>query len=312
MKRIEFSNQCVIVTGAGGGIGREIARMLATRGAQVVVNDYGGDLHGNAGISQRAEAVVGEIELDGGRAIASAVPVGSAEAAEAIASAALAAFGRIDAVVNNAGVTDFGASCDIDMEKLERVMRINYWGAFNLMRAAWPAMRQQQYGRILNVMSSAILGIGHLVAYSASKSALIGLSAEAAIEGKADNILVNGLFPAGYSRMVEGSDAPHRDWMKTHFQPEKVAAAVTHLISRQMRTSGEIYTAGAGRVARVAFAVNDGFFDQAITPEKVAEHFDQVRDMSQASIGTSCWDLDSRYLKWAPWTGGDQGVRSMN
>ena len=312
MNTIDFSDQTVIVTGAGGGMGREMARMMAARGAKVIVNDYGGDIHGNEGTSQRAQAVVNEINAKGGIAIASSVPVGSAGAAEEIAGAALAAFGRIDALINNAGVTDFGASYDIPLEKLERVMRINFWGPFHLMRAVWPTMQEQKYGRILNVMSSAILGIGHLVAYSASKSALIGLSAEAAIEGKADNILVNGLFPAGYSRMVEGSDGPHRDWMKKYFQAEKVAAAVTFLVSRQMRDSGEIYTAGAGRVARVAFAVNEGFFDEAITPEKVADNFSQVRDMSQTEVGTSCWDLDSRYLKCAPWTGGDQGVRGMD
>lgn len=311
MGKVDFTGQAVIVTGAGGGMGKEMARMLAAHGAKVVVNDYGGDIHGHAGSDNRAQIVADEICAAGGTAIASNVAVGTAEAAEQIVGTTLAAFGRVDAIVNNAGVTDFGAVADIPMEKLERVMLVNFWGPFNLMRAAWPAMQKQKYGRILNVMSSGILGIGHLVAYTAPKAALIGLTNEAAIEGKGDNILVNGLFPAGYSRLVERSDPPHRDWMKKYHLPEKVAAVVTYLVSNQMQSTGEIYTGGAGRISRVAFANNDGYYDDHITPEKIAENFDQARDMSDVQIHTSCWNLDSRYLKWCPWTGGEAGVRSM-
>src|SRR5689334_14174423 len=178
MNKIDFSNQVAIVTGAGGGMGRDMALILAERGAKVVVNDYGGDILGHAGASAKAEAVVKEIRDAGGTALANATAVGTPEAAHDIVQCAMDAWGRVDILINNAGVTAFGGLAEIPLEDVARVVGINFWGPYLLMREVWPIMKQQGYGRILNVSSTASLGMGTITPYSASKAGLIGLTTD--------------------------------------------------------------------------------------------------------------------------------------
>src|SRR5437870_1441895 len=142
MKKIDFNNQVAIVTGAGGGMGRDMALILAERGAKVVVNDYGGDIVGHAGNSAKAEAVAQEIRSHGGTAIANASAVGTPEAAQAIVKAAMDAYGRVDILINNAGVTAFGGLAEIPLEDVARVVGINFWGPYTLMREVWPIMKK--------------------------------------------------------------------------------------------------------------------------------------------------------------------------
>jgi NAD(P)-dependent dehydrogenase (short-subunit alcohol dehydrogenase family) len=220
-------------------MGRSIALLLAERGASVLVNDYGGDEFGNPGTSREAEAVVAEIRAAGGKAIASSVTVGDGAGADAIVNAALAAFGRVDVLINNAGGSTIAPLDDLTDAALERVMRTNYWGAYMLIRRVWPHMRTQQYGRIINVCSSAVLGIGTIAPYSSAKGAMVGLTHEAAIEGKPHDILVNGTFPAGYSRLAAKSAEDARRWMETYFQPEFVAQAYAYFASHDMQHTGE-------------------------------------------------------------------------
>lgn len=302
MKKIDFNGQVAIVTGAGGGMGRDMALTLAARGAKVVVNDYGGDITGHAGSAAKAQAVVDEIRAAGGTAIANGAAVGTPEAAQAIVKAAIDTWGRVDILINNAGVTAFGGLDEIPIEDVARVVGINFWGPYLLMREVWPIMKTRAYGRVLNVSSTASLGMGTITPYSASKAGLIGLTTDAAVEGKPLGILVNALFPAGHTRL-SGDDltAPeHAAWFRRYFQTGKIAQAVTFLVSREMQHAGEVYDVGAGRVAKLGFFSADGYFDPALTPESVAAHFDEARDLSKGEFVSSCVDATLRYAEFCP------------
>jgi NAD(P)-dependent dehydrogenase (short-subunit alcohol dehydrogenase family) len=305
---IRLDGQSAIVTGAGRGMGRSIALALAQRGASVLVNDYGGDEFGNAGTSREAEAVAAEIRAAGGRATANSETVGDGAAADAIVAAALQAFGRIDILINNAGGSTIAPIDELEDAALEKVMRTNYWGAYMLIRRVWPHMRRQGYGRILNVCSSAILGIGTIAPYSSAKGAMLGLTHDAAIEGKPHNILVNGTLPAGYSRLAAKSAEDQRRWMETYFQPELVAQAYVYFVSREMQHGGDLYSVGGGRVSRIAIFNNDGYFNRELTPELVAANIDRIRDLEAAVHVGSSIEENMRNTKWLPWTGGRSGT----
>jgi NAD(P)-dependent dehydrogenase (short-subunit alcohol dehydrogenase family) len=305
---ISFENQVAVITGAGRGMGREMALMLASRGAKVVVNDYGGDPEGRPGNSQVAESVVMEIRNAGGTAVADASTVGDSAAADRLLKLTLDAFGRLDVLINNAGGSTIAGIADLADEDIERVMRTNYWGPYLLLRRAWPIMQRQAYGRILNVSSSATLGIGTVAPYSSAKAALLGLTAEAAIEGKPHGILVNAIFPCGYTRLAAKSQEDARRWMEVSFPPALVARAVAYLVSSSMTASGEIFSVGGGRVSRMALFNNDGYFNRELTPELVAEHFEQIRDLSEAKPVHSSREENERYMSWLPWTGGRTGT----
>jgi NAD(P)-dependent dehydrogenase (short-subunit alcohol dehydrogenase family) len=314
VKKIDFNGQVAIVTGAGGGMGRDMALTLAQRGAKVAVNDYGGDILGHAGAAAKAEAVVKEIKVAGGTAMANASAVGTPEAAHDIVRCAMDAWGRVDILINNAGVTAFGGLAEIPLEDVARVVGINFWGPYLLMREVWPIMKQQGYGRILNVSSTASLGMGTITPYSASKAGLIGLTTDTAIEGKPLGILVNALFPAGHTRL-SGDDltAPeHAAWFRQYFQTSKIAQAVAYLVSREMQHAGEIYEVGAGRVAKLGFFSADGYFDPELTPESVAAHFEEARDMTKGEFVASCVDATLRFAEFCPRPGSATNILPKN
>ena len=309
MENIDFNGQVAIVTGAGGGIGRGIAMLLAQRGAKVLVNDYGGNAFGAAGNSAMADAVVAEISKAGGEAVANATPVGSAAAARSIADAAVQAFGRIDVLVNNAGIVNYENVETISDADLDRVIETNFLGAFRLLRAVWPVMQKQGYGRILNVASNSSLGFGGMTAYASSKAGLMGLTADSARQGQPLGILVNSLLPAAATRMATSHPdgdtiAPgFNKWLSTYFQPDKVAPAAVYLVSKVVTFCGEHYSAGAGRISRIAHIATDGYHSSALTPEAVAEHIDQIRDTSCAQVVTSGPEELQRYMGIAPFPG---------
>jgi NAD(P)-dependent dehydrogenase (short-subunit alcohol dehydrogenase family) len=305
---IRFDGQVAIVTGAGRGMGREIALLLARRGATVLVNDYGGDPEGHAGTIEPAVDVVEQIRAEGGKAEPDATTVGTSAGADAIVDTTLNRFGRVDILVNNAGGSTIAPIDALADDDIERVMRTNYWGAYLLIRRVWTHMRRQNYGRILNMCSSATLGIGTIAPYSSAKAAMIGLTCEAAIEGKPAGILVNAVFPAGYTRLAAKSQEDARAWMEKYFAPGLVAQAVAYFVSREMAHTGEIYGVGGGRVSRIATFNNDGFFDRELTPEKVGEHMNEIRDLGSATHVGSSMEENMRYTRWLPWTGGRAGT----
>lgn len=306
---IRLDGRVAIVTGAGRGMGRTHALLLAARGARVLVNDYGGSQSTlTPGSISHAQAVVDEIRAGGGEAEADVTMVGTGQSARVIVEHALDAFGRVDILINNAGGSLIGEPDAFDDEEIEGVLRTNFIGPYMLLRRVWPLMREQRHGRIVNIMSSAILGAGHLGPYAAGKAGLLGLTHDAAFDGRPHNILVNGVFPTGASRLTETSQEDVARWYRTYFQPEKVSALIAYLCSEELDVSGEVFNAGGGRVARLAVFDNDGVFEPAITPESIAGNFAAIRDMSAPTIIPTLWAQTERYFAHIPWTGGKAGL----
>ena len=304
---IDFHGQVAVVTGAGGGLGHSIAQELARRGAAILVNDYGGDVKGHGASSTRAEQAAAAITATGGRAVADASAVGTPEAARAIVAHALDAFGRIDILVNNAGIArpmPFAEASDADLA-LE--LQTNLLGPYALMRAAWPVMRAQGYGRILNVSSNASLGIGHNDSYATAKAGLIGLTLDAACAGQAHGILANALMPVAFTRMIEGIPDPvFVAWFRQHMAPEKVAAPICYFLSRESTVNGRILSAGGGRLARVVFAENAGIVG-AVDAESTRARLDAVLDVQQVRVIESSADELKLYTAEFPYEGHGSG-----
>ncbi len=280
---VRFDGRVALVTGAGGGMGRAYALELARRGAAIVVNDYGGSMMGVPGDVARAQGVVDEIRAAGGKAVANGDAVGDEQAAACMVALAREHFGRLDILINNAGIAAPGPITQTSAQRLATVYATNLIGPHLLMRSAWPVMAEQRYGRILNISSNAALGIGGNSPYAATKAGMIGLSLDAALEGSGHGILVNALMPCAYSRMIEAVPDPEFvAWMRDNFQAEKVVAAALYLLSEQSEVTGMVFSAGAGRIARLGFVENDGIIAEAIDPEQVRTSIKQVVDLADA------------------------------
>lgn len=280
-----MSGLAVIVTGAGSGIGKAIATSLARRGARVLVNDYGGGTDGTGEGSDRAKLVAEEIIAAGGSAVASCDAVGSADAAARIRDAALDAFGQVDALVNNAGIMVPAAIDEISDGDFSRVVETNYRGPQRLIQAVWPIMKRQKFGRIINVSSNASLGFGSLSAYGSSKAAMLGLTADLAVEGEGYGILVNSILPVAATRLT-GAAEEHAaaistvftSWLKDNFQPEKVVPIIEYLLRQDCTVSGRHFTIGGGRVALLSWAINDGYFNIALCESDIANNISAILD----------------------------------
>lgn len=290
--KLRFDGEAAIVTAAGGGIGRATALLLAERGARVLVNDI--DI-------EAARAVAAEIDATGESAVPEGSAVGSADFAEAILGAAMAAFGRVDMLINNAGVSrprSFGEDSDAD---IEAVCAVNFMGPYRLMRAVWPVMKAQGGGRIVNTSSSAALGSGMSGAYAPTKAALIGLTKEAALGGAALGIRVNALMPSASTPLLRNHpEQSFRDWMSRHFPPERVAVVTAFLVAKECPLTGEILTAGGGLVGRVAFIRARGHLDTDLTPESVQDNLDAILDVSDGELLSTQKDLQEIYFRAFP------------
>jgi NAD(P)-dependent dehydrogenase (short-subunit alcohol dehydrogenase family) len=282
---IDLTGRVAIVTGAGRGIGRETALALARRGARVLVNDYGGGASAaKPGSGEVAAAVVEEIAALGGEAVANATPVGNAEAAEAIVGAALDAFGRIDILVNNAGGNITTGVEQLDDTRAETIFDSNFTGGWMLLRKCWAPMREAGFGRIVNVMSGAMLGLPGRSVYASAKAAYLGLTAVAAAECKPHDIRVNGVWPTANTRLMQGIDDPAMIEHMKAYPPHLVAEAIAFFCAPQCKATGEFYDVGGGTVARIAFSRATGFSDPELTAESLAAHFDTARDMGDAVL----------------------------
>ena len=305
---IDFTGQVAVVTGAGGGMGRAYALELARRGAAVVVNDYGGSVRGEQdGSIGPAERVVAEIEAAGGRAVANGAAVGSAANARAIVGQAVEAFGRIDVLVNNAGTAFPGPFTAFDDEALERQYATHLIGGHHLMRAAWPHMVAQGYGRVLNISSNGVMGVGENATYAAAKAGMIGLTMDAAVEGRPHGILVNAVMPTSYSRMVE--QIPDRAvvaWFRDNLKPEQVAAAMAWFLSRACTVTGRTLLTGGGRLSSLVLAETGAFVDPAISAEVVDARIAEVLDESALTPVHTQAEAGARYFAHFPWTAGDR------
>jgi NAD(P)-dependent dehydrogenase (short-subunit alcohol dehydrogenase family) len=282
MQRLE--GRVAIVTGAGGGLGRQHAMLLARRGTAVVVNDIGGKGTWQGRPASNADAVADEITRSGGRAIPDHHSVCSADGAEAIVDSALDAFGRVDVLINNAGVLRSAPFDETTDDLFDEVIDVNLRGAFRVSRAAWPAMRDQGFGRIVNTTSnSGLLGIAGSSAYGTAKAALFGLTRVLAIEGAEFGIKVNAVAPLAYTRMAATSRAAPQAWRDgvgddwaRQLDPALVSPVVAWLASPDCTVTGEVLSAGAGRVARFFLGLTPGHYSPQLTVEEVDDHFDQI------------------------------------
>jgi NAD(P)-dependent dehydrogenase (short-subunit alcohol dehydrogenase family) len=275
MADIRFDGRVAIVTGAGGGLGREHALLLAARGAKVVVNDLGGAVDGTGGSAGPAERTAKEIEGLGGVAVADSSTVATPEGGQAIVDTALEAFGRVDVVINNAGILRDKAFHNLTPELLDPVLDVHLKGAFHVTRPAWVRMREAGYGRVLLTASNAgILGNFGQSNYGAAKMGLVGLARVLAQEGARYGIKANVLAPIARTRMTEellGPLAPKLD-------PRLVAPVAAWLVHEDCPVTGEIYSVGGGRVARFFVGLTEGYVNPELTLEDVRDHFDLVRD----------------------------------
>ena len=273
---MNFNNRVAIVTGAGGGLGREHALALAKRGAKVVVNDLGGARDGSGGSATAAEAVVAEIEAAGGEAIANAASVTDVAAVEAMVQAAMAKWGRVDILVNNAGVLRDKTFAKMEIEDFRFVVDVHLMGAVNCTKAVWEIMRQQNYGRIvMTTSSSGLYGNFGQANYGAAKMALVGLMQTLSIEGAKNDIRVNCLAPTAHTRMTEdlGAALP-----LDQLGPDLVTPGLLYLVSEEAPTRC-ILGAGAGGFERAYVTLTQGIrVVGEDAPEQVATRFAEISD----------------------------------
>jgi NAD(P)-dependent dehydrogenase (short-subunit alcohol dehydrogenase family) len=286
VNELNFEGRVAVVTGAGRGIGRAHALLLADRGARVVVNDLGGSMQGVGADPEPAATVAAEIVGAGGVAIADNSDVSTGAGARALIDAAVEQFGRIDILVNNAGIIRWAGMPEVDAEALAQHHAVHVGGSFNTTRAAWPHMVEQGYGRIVMTTSSGIFGLLENLSYATAKAGVIGLARSLMTEGAAHDIKVNVIAPAAMTRMagrsadeteaLDRADAPTSAAMA----PDLVAPMVAFLAHEDCPVSGEIYAAGGGRFARVFIAQAQGYVHSAPPPtiEDIAQNWGTIND----------------------------------
>ena len=270
-----YDGKVAVITGAGGGLGRQHALLLAERGALVVVNDLGGNVEGAGADASAAQKVVDEIRAAGGDAVANHDSVSTPEGGEAIIQTAVDAYGRVDIVINNAGILRDKTFHNMTPDLVDSVIEVHLKGAFNVTRPAWILMREQKYGRIISTSSAAgIFGNFGQANYGAAKMGLVGFTRVLAAEGAKYNIRANAIAPLALTRMTENLMGALGDKL----DPSLVTPIVAWLAHEDCDVSGEIYSVGGGRVARVFIGETQGFFKPGLTLEDVRDNWSQIRN----------------------------------
>lgn len=296
---VSFNGDVVLITGAGRGLGRSYALLLAARGARVVVNDIGAESDGSNPSAQPAETVAAEIRAAGGEAIANSSDITTEAGAQAAVDAAINHFGRLDAVINNAGLVVKGRFGKMTLADLDQMLSIHVRGTFLITSAAWKVMAGQGHGRIVTTTSCAgLYGEEGLAAYSTAKGALIGLTRALGLDGEALGIRTNAIAPLAYTRMAAGiPDEAHRSFFERNARAEQVAPLVAFLAHRECPVNGQIFDAGAGRFTRVFFAAGRGYVDTDPTMESVRDHFAEVLSEHDYRVPVSGEDTIAQTLK---------------
>jgi NAD(P)-dependent dehydrogenase (short-subunit alcohol dehydrogenase family) len=274
-------DRVIVVTGAGGGLGREYALTLAREGASVVVNDLGGARDGTGAGSAMADQVVAEIKDAGGRAEANYDSVATEEGAASIIKTALDEFGAVHGVVSNAGILRDGTFHKMPFENWDAVLKVHLYGGYNVIRAAWPHLREQSYGRVVVATStSGLFGNFGQANYSAAKLGLVGLINTLAREGAKYNIKTNAVAPVAATRMTQDILPPEAFEKLT---PEYVAPVVAYLCSEEVPETASVFIVGGGKVQRIALFQNDGVtFSSVPSVDEVASHWSEITDLSAA------------------------------
>jgi len=275
MSELGFDGKVAIITGSGGGLGRQHALMLAARGALVVVNDLGGAVDGSGSDAGAAQKVVEEITAAGGEAVADTNSVATVDGGAAIVQSAIDAFGRVDIVVNNAGILRDKSFANMTPDQVDAVIDVHLKGAFYVTQPAFVHMKAQGYGRIVSTASSSgLFGNFGQANYGAAKMGLVGFTRVLAVEGSKHNIRANAIAPLAATRMTQdllGSVGAKLD-------PKFVAPLVTYLSHASCESTGRVYSVGGGRVAEVFIAEAPGFHDPELTPESLVENWAAVTD----------------------------------
>jgi NAD(P)-dependent dehydrogenase (short-subunit alcohol dehydrogenase family) len=300
MNQVRFDGRVAIVTGAGGGLGRSHALLLASRGAKVVVNDLGGTVDGSGSSSSAADKVVAEIKAAGGEAAPSYAGVDTAEGAAKIVAAAKEAFGRLDIVINNAGILRDKSFLKMTDEDWQKVLSVHLYGSMYVTRAAWPLLKEANYGRVVFTTSAAgLYGNFGQTNYSAAKLGIVGLARTLAHEGMKNNIKCNVIAPVAGSRMTESIMPPE---LVAKLKPEYVSPLVGWLCSEACEESGQIYAVGGGYASRVAIVEAKGtVFDVAgdLTPEMIVERWGQINDLTGATPPANAMEAAARVMQAA-------------
>ena len=256
MADIRFDNRVAIVTGAGGGLGRAHALLLASRGAKVVVNDLGGAVDGSGSDKKSADKVVDEIKAAGGEAVANYDGVDTPEGAAKLVATAKDAFGKLDIVINNAGILRDVSFMKMTQEDWDKVLAVHLTGTMNVSKAAWPLLRENSYGRVVNTTSAAgLYGNFGQANYSAAKLGIVGLSKTLAHEGAKYDIKCNVIAPIAKSRMTETIMPPN---VLEKLLPEYVSPLVAYLCSEGLAETAQVYAVGGGYFSRVAVVEGEG------------------------------------------------------
>ncbi len=286
MSSIDFKGRVAIVTGAGGGVGRQHALALARRGARVVVNDLGGSVHGEGGSVSAAQAVVDEIRAAGGEAIANGASVTDFAAVQAMVQQALDTWGRIDILVNNAGILRDKTFAKMELDDFRLVVDVHLMGAVNCTKAVWPHMVAQKYGRVMMTTSSTgLYGNFGQANYGAAKLALVGFMQTLGLEGAKHNVHVNCLAPTAATRMTEGLMPPE---VLAALQPEAVVPAMLVLVSEQA-PNRTVLCAGAGTYEAAHITLTQGVHLGLTedTPERLLARLAEVTDRAGEQVPQS-------------------------
>jgi NAD(P)-dependent dehydrogenase (short-subunit alcohol dehydrogenase family) len=280
MAEIRFDGKVAVVTGAGGGLGRAYALLLAQRGAQLVVNDLGGSFDGSGSDSTPAQKVVDEIKALGGNAAANYDSVSEWESAQQIIKAAVDTYGRIDILINNAGILRDKSLLKMELEDYRKIMAVHLDGTFFCTKAAFGHMKEQGFGRIVSTASAAgLYGNFGQTNYGAAKMGIAGMMNCVAQEGARYNILANTIVPTAGTRLTF-TVMPEEIIAKV--KPEFVAPVVAWLCSEECRESGKMISAGGGYFSRAAVVEGPGIFfnpNEEITVEMVVDQLDQMMNL---------------------------------
>jgi len=293
MSQLGYDGKVAIITGAGGGLGRQHALLMASRGALIVVNDLGGSVDGTGASTTAAEKVVDEIKALGGEAVADTNSVATPEGGQAIVQTAIDTFGRVDIVVNNAGILRDKAFHNMEPDLLNPVLDVHLKGAFYVTKPAFVKMREQGYGRIISTSSAAgVFGNFGQTNYGAAKMGLVGFTRVLAVEGARNNIKANAIAPLALTRMTENIMGGLADKL----DPGLVSPLVAFLAHEDCPVSGQTFSVGGGRVAHVFIGETQGYFNSNLTLEDVQANWGTITDQKGYAVPNNLGEETAMFL----------------